>query len=96
MESGKQINFLNVSCQNINPLNGFYSKGGCFRTENILVREIINMNIINVTSTNTSAGFKAIDDKKDLSDLKNKFDFMGRSHVFYFYCEFKKFISFID
>lgn len=83
---------MNVSCQNINlddNFNEFYSKGGCFRTKNVLFRELINMSIINVTSKNTSAGFKAIDDENELASLKNEFIFLGRSQVFYFINDIK-------
>lgn len=82
-EYGKNLFFFNVSCENVNDdINSASStRGGCFRTKNILSREIINMKISNITSKNTSAGFKAIDDKNELANLNNKFNFMEKNQV---------------
>ena len=81
IEKTKKIVFLNSKCSNLN--NDIISKytGGCFRTENILKREITNVSIIESNSFSTTAGIKIIDNINSIDNLLLSYHYTDSTNV---------------
>ena len=81
IENTKNIVFLNSKCSNLN--NGIKSKytGGCFRTKNILKREITNVSIIESNSFSTTAGIKIIDNINSINNLLFSYQYSDLTNV---------------
>lgn len=84
--------FKNLTCENMNLIHleddflALFSKGGCFRSENVIYREIINMNIFNISSKNTTSGFKAIDKNDEIENFNVDFEYnIQKKQVVYCY-----------
>ena len=71
IENSKYVLFQNLICSYLNTDTKSRNQGGCFRTNNILNREIKNISIIESFSYSSNLGIKFIDNQNNINDLGN-------------------------
>ena len=80
IRNSKNVEFDNVTCNFLN-FNKKTQKGGCFRFNNILIKNLRNVEISNSYSFSTTVGIKFIDNTNTMEYLSEKFNFNSSKQV---------------